>query len=49
MKNKYLIRNKKKYKGLFNQFTHTGNEVIKLIKDKKIKKLDIVNEINKKN
>ena len=42
MKDKYLIRNKKKFKSIFIQFTHTGNQVIKVIKDKNIKSLNIL-------
>lgn len=46
MRNKYLVRNKKKYKGVFAQFTHTGNEVINLIKKKKLNNIEIISKLS---
>ncbi|MCR1952219.1 hypothetical protein NSA50_14375 [Clostridium sp. DSM 100503] len=46
METKYLIRNKKKYRGLFTQFTHTGTEVINLIKKEKLDSIDIIYKVN---
>ena len=48
MENKCLVRNKKKQRSLFHQFTYTGKEVISLIKKNKIKELDVIYKLSVK-
>ena len=46
MENKCLVRNKKKQRSLFHQFTYTGKEVINLIKKNKLKELDVIYKLS---
>lgn len=46
MVQEYLVINKKKRRSLFTQFTYTGKEVIKVIKKKKIKEIDVIYKMN---
>jgi len=48
MENKCLVRNKKKQRSLFHQFTYTGKEVINLIKKNKLKELNIIYKLSVK-
>ena len=46
MENKCLVRNKKKQRSLFHQFTYTSKEVINLIKNNKLKELDVIYKLS---
>ena len=48
MEDKCLVRNKKRQRSLFHQFTYTGKEVINLIKKNELKELDIIYKLSVK-